>query len=187
MGQVSTTLESQIATGRETIAREGIAVEDITILHSADMQFVGQSHLLSVPIDRPDVGRETLQQAFEAVYWHRFEVALPEIKANLVNLHTAVIGKRAAVDLSNLIDEPRAADLAGAQTGTRPVWFIETGPGQTGWCETPLFARGKLAPGFQIEGPAIVEQMDTTIVIEPGMTATVDAMGNLDVAIGEAG
>ncbi|MCR9221152.1 MAG: hydantoinase/oxoprolinase family protein [Alphaproteobacteria bacterium] len=181
MAEVRAVLEEQIAQGRETIAREGAAVEAVRVLHSADMQFVGQSHLLSVPVSGPDVSRETLQQAFEAAYWARFEVSLPEIKANLVNLHTAVIGKRPPVDLSNLIDEPRADSLDGARTGMRPVWFAGAG-----WVETPLYARGKLATGFTIAGPAIVEQLDTTIVIEPDMTASVDAMGNLDVRIGGA-
>jgi N-methylhydantoinase A len=181
MGRVRDVLEGQIAQGRETIAREGVSVEDVRVLHSADMQFVGQSHLLSVPIPSPDIDRASLQAAFDAVYWNRFEVKLPEIKANLVNLHTAVIGTRPPIDLSNLIDEARAADLAGAQAGSRSVWFAETG-----WIETPLYRRGKLASGFALEGPAIVEQLDTTIVIEPGMTATVDAMGNLEIRIGRA-
>lgn len=181
MADVRAVLEEQIAQGRETIAREGAAVEAVRVLHSADMQFVGQSHLLSVAVPGPEVSREALQQAFEAAYWARFEVSLPEIKANLVNLHTAVIGKRPPVDLSNLIDEPRAETPAAARTGARPVWFAGAG-----WVETLLYARGKLASDFTIAGPAIVEQLDTTIVIEPDMTASVDAMGNLDVRIGGA-
>ncbi|MEQ8603000.1 MAG: hydantoinase/oxoprolinase family protein [Marivibrio sp.] len=181
MALVRETLEAQIAQGRATIEREGVEVGDVSVLHSADMQFVGQSHLLAVPVSGPDVDRETLQQAFEDVYWARFEVALPEIKANLVNLHTAVIGKRPPVDLSNLIDEERAASAQAALAGRRTVWFQGAG-----WVETPLYSRGKLAEGFAIDGPAIVEQLDSTIVIEPGMRARVDAMGNLIVSIGDA-
>lgn len=181
MDLVHRTLADQIAAGRETIAREGVSVEDIQVIHGADMQFVGQSHLLPVPVPDAAIDRESLQQAFERVYWERFEVALPEIKANLVNLHTAVIGKRPAVDLSNLIDEERAADVAGARLGTRAVWF--EGAGRV---ETPRYARGKLAAGFEIEGPAIVEQLDTTVLIEPGMRAIVDPLGNLDIRIGGA-
>ncbi|MBP5856610.1 hydantoinase/oxoprolinase family protein [Marivibrio halodurans] len=178
MDLVHRTLADQIAAGRETIAREGVSVEDIRIVHGADMQFVGQSHLLSVPLAEAGVDRGTLQDAFEWVYWERFEVALPEIKANLVNLHTAVIGKRPAVDLSNLIDEERAADLDGARLGRRSVWFEGEG-----WVDTPRYARGKLAAGFEIEGPAIVEQLDTTVLIEPGMRAVVDVLGNLEIRI----
>ena len=61
--------------------------------------------------------------------------------------------------------DPRAATV-------RPVYF-------GGWCETPIHQRQALEPGMVIDGPAIVEQPDTTIVIEPGMHARVDAYGNL--------
>ena len=53
------------------------------------------------------------------------------------------------------------------------------------WLETPIFARARLAPGMQITGPAIIEQDDTTSVIEPGMRACVDGLENLLVEIAE--
>ncbi|MCU0909691.1 MAG: hypothetical protein MUF73_20245 [Rhodobacteraceae bacterium] len=66
-----------------------------------------------------------------------------------------------------------------AQTGTRPVWF-------DGWRETPVYDRAKLPPDAVIQGPAIVEQMDTTLVIDPGDRAAPDPEGNLIVTIGGA-
>ena len=68
------------------------------------MQFVGQTHLINVPLPSAEPDRETLQRLFETAYFARFKVELPEIRANLVNLNTAVIGVRPAVDLSRLID-----------------------------------------------------------------------------------
>jgi N-methylhydantoinase A len=172
--QVRETLEAQIAEGRATIAREGVEIEDLTTLHSADMQFLGQSHILTVSLPDTAVTREQLQEAFEAAYWARFEVALPEIRAVLVNLNTAVIGKRANVPLDSLAVTGGAL---GDTTATRQVWL------GGGWQETPIYSRGQLPPGATLTGPAIVEQLDTTTVIEPGDKVTVDALSNLMIEV----
>jgi N-methylhydantoinase A len=177
-GLVREVLEAQIAEGRRTLAREQADIEDIRLLHSADMQFQGQSHLLSVEITDIAIGREALQQAFEAAYWRRFGVALPEIRAVLVNLHTAVIGKRRPVDLAVLVAGEHAPTAAAAQAGSRRVWFAE------GWMETPVYRREALPPGGRFAGPAVVEQLDATTVIEPGDTVEIDPLGNLVVTIG---
>ncbi|WP_421880481.1 hydantoinase/oxoprolinase family protein [Pacificispira sp.] len=174
MDLVRRTLTDQVAEGKARLAQDGAGTGEVRTLHTADMQFIGQSHLLSVPVPSPDVTREELQAAFEAVYWDRFEVALPQIKANLVNLNTAVIGPRPDLDLGLLLDAP-----APRGDETRPVWFAETG-----WTETPIVPRASLPPGSVLDGPAIVEQLDTTIVLSPGMRAEADAIGNLIVHVG---
>src|SRR3546814_11455075 len=87
------------------------------------MQFQGQSHLLTVAVPDPAISREALQKAFDAAYWHRFEVELPEIRAVLVNLHTAVIGRRPDLSLDRLLAAEPAKAVAGAQKGSRKVWY----------------------------------------------------------------
>ena len=179
MGEVKRVVEEQMAEGRGTIENEGIEVEDLRYIHDADMQFQGQSHILTVPIPGPEVTREELQTLFEKAYWERFAVDLPEIRPVLVNLHSAVIGKRAQADLSALA--ATGADGAPRATATRRVWFTQ------GWLDTPIYRRSDVGAGAVIDGPAIVEQMDTTIVIEPACQAKADGMGNLIVSVeGEA-
>jgi N-methylhydantoinase A len=179
MDRVREVLEAQIAEGQATIAREGVEIEGLTVLHSADMQFLGQSHILTVPVPGTGVTREQLQEAFESAYWDRFEVALPEILAVLVNLNTAVIGRRPSVPLESLAETGGAQGApAGAETETRQVWWAD------GWRETPIYQRGQLPPGATLTGPAIVEQLDTTIVIEPGDNVSVDALSNLIIEVG---
>ncbi len=169
MDAVRAIFEAQIAEGRTTIAREGVEVEEINVIHSADMQFQGQSHILTVPVSNATPARADLQAAFEAAYWARFEVELPEIRAVLVNLNTAVIGRRPRIALDALAQAERGA----AAPAARRVWF----PG--GWRETPIHRRAQIAPGARFEGPAIVEQLDTTIVVEPGDRVLADDLGNL--------
>jgi N-methylhydantoinase A len=180
-GVVREVLGRQSLEGRELIAKEAIRPENIRLVHSADMQFIGQTHLINVPLPSADVARETIQALFERAYFARFKVELPEIRANLVNLNTSVIGVRPAADLSSLIDPAgRASRLEGALGETRPVWYAGT------WHDTPVYAREKLPLDAIIAGPAILEQMDATTVIEPGDRASSDADGNIIIEIGKA-
>ena len=168
----------QSADGRAAIAREAVVLSDIRDIYSVDMQFIGQTHVLRVPLPGPTPTRDELQSLFEAAYFQRFRVQLPEIRANLVNVNTSVIGRRPEIDLSLLIDSAnRKASLGEAQTGVRTVWF-------DGWHETPVYWRDHLPLHAAITGPAIVEQMDTTILIEPGDVAVQDLDGNIIVTLG---
>jgi len=89
------------------------------------------------------------------------------------------VGARPPFDLAALIDPAqRRATLPEAQRGTRPVWFAG------GWAETPVYWRDALPEGARIAGPAVIEQMDTTILIEPGDVATDDGRGNLIITVG---
>ncbi|MFD2856609.1 hypothetical protein ACFSZS_20145 [Seohaeicola zhoushanensis] len=141
------------------------------------MQFIGQTHLLRVPLDRPDVDTDTLQRLFEEAYFRRFRVELPEIRANLVNANCSVIGARPEIDLATLIaQEERKATVHEAQITRRPVFFHD-------WHETPVYWRDHLPADARLTGPAVIQQMDTTILIEPGDRVTTDAGGNLIVEV----
>lgn len=174
VGQI---LAEQIADGKAMLERERVTVEGIDCVHRADMQFQGQSHILTVALPAADVTPEALHRLFEAAYWQRFGVELKEIRPVLVGLHTAVIGKRRPVRLAALAaGEPRTA-LADAQTGTRAVWF----DGER--LPTPVYRRDWMPRDAVFSGPAIVEQLDATTVIEPGNRVSVDALGNLVVSV----
>ncbi len=174
MEEVQEILSAQVKEGRDLIGSETISIENIRLFHGADMQFVGQTHLISVPLPRLDATREEIQAIFEKAYFDRFQVKLPEIRANLVNLKTSVIGERPDFDLGRIMDARlRAKTVENARIGTRQVWF----DGE--WLKTAIYARDKLPTGVQFVGPAIVEQMDTTIVVEPGNSVLVDEDGNL--------
>ena len=81
--------------------------------------------------------------------------------------------------LAALAGTAQAATLDDALTGTRRVWF------PTGWAETPIYDRERLPVGARFEGPAIVHQIDTTSVVEPGNRASLDAIGNLILEVGQ--
>ena len=176
MDRLRAILDEHIAEGKATIEREGVAVTGIKLLHFADMQFLGQSHILTISIAL-EITRDDLQAAFEAAYWRRFEVELPEIRAVLVNLHSAVIGEREAMPLEAIA---YGGDDTVPANQTRRVWFGD------GWIDTPILSRAHFSPGTAMDGPAIIEQLDTTVVIEPGDHVVADAFGNLMISVAGA-
>lgn len=178
-GRIAAILREQGDEGARLIAKERIAISATRQLYSLDMQFIGQTHLLRVPLSDPDPDRATLQSLFEKAYFDRFRVRLDTIRANVVNVNTSVIGTRAALDLSALLDPAaRKSSLDQAQTGARPVFFDGT------WHDTPIYRREHLPAAFALTGPAILDQMDTTVLIEPGDRAQADRDGNLIITIG---
>jgi N-methylhydantoinase A len=169
-------LTAQIAEGRRLLAGEGVEVETVTVEHTADMQFAGQTHVLTVPIARTDFAREELAATFERAYLDRFGVELREMRALVMSLRTAVIGRRRPVALDGLA----GAAAAPGPIGSRKVWFDNT------WHDTPIHRREHLPVGATLVGPAIVEQLDATTVLEPGDRARVDALGNLEITVRSA-
>ena len=171
----------QAAEGEALIGREKVALQSLRHRFSLDMQFIGQTHLLRVDLDGPETCRDILREKFAEAYFARFRVRLGEGRAAVVNANCSVIGERRGLDLSTLIDpEGRKATLAEALTGHRPVVF------EGAWLDTPVYWRDHLPSAFTLTGPALIEQMDTTILIGPGDRAAPDADGNLILTVGGA-
>jgi N-methylhydantoinase A len=178
MDQVDAIFNAQIEAGKTIIESEGVEIQELIIIHDVDMQFQGQTHILNFPVQNTKLTRESLQTAFEKAYWNRFEVELPEIRAVLVNLHTAVIGRRKPVPLTSLISTTeQKAQIEDCKTGIRQVWF------ESGWKETPIYKRESLSLKASFKGPAIIEQFDTTIIVEPENQVEVDLDCNLIISL----
>ena len=139
------------------------------------MQFIGQTHLLRIALPNGHPSKAEIQALFEVAYFARFHVDLPTIRANLVNLSVSVIGRRHAPDLSLLIDRNGRSETLLA-TEMRNVWF-------GGWVQTPVYWRDHMPLTATLIGPAIIEQMDTTILIEPGSKVCADTDGNLIIEV----
>ncbi|HVQ77785.1 MAG TPA: hydantoinase/oxoprolinase family protein [Candidatus Binatia bacterium] len=170
-------LAAQVEEGRQLLASEGVEIETVTIQHEADMQFVGQTHVLTVPVSGTAFERDELLLGFEKAYWERFEVELRQMRCLVMSLRTAVIGRRRPIALEGLAGSVAEGGAEDARTGARRVWF------DGGWHEAAIYAREGLPRGAELAGPAIVEQLDATTVIDPGDRARVDALGNLEITV----
>ena len=156
------------------------------VLVELDMAYVGQTHTVAVPVAvTVDAGRVTpptradIAAAFDAAYHATYGRLLEKGARRVMNLRTAVIGRRPKFDLATLA--PEGGSMDAAHKGTRQVHF----PG--GWQRTAIYERLALPVGAVIEGPAILEQPDTTVLVEPGLRATVDRFGNTIIDRAEAG
>ena len=132
-----------------------------------DVRYIGQSFTLPIRWDPADADWAPLRAAFDARHEKTFGYADPASDIEIVNVRLVSIGE---------VDKP-VVDFRPAGGGDpvierRPVWFGE-------WCETPVVDRGRLAAGWRIEGPAIVEEAGGTTVAPPGWTVEVDASGAL--------
>jgi len=178
MDQVHAILAAQAAHGRDLIQAERVALTGVEYEYSADMQFIGQTHLLRIALPDAQPSRDTLQTLFESAYFARFRVELPNIRANLVNLNCSVIGRRPELDLSQLIASDGRKPVATPRESRR-VWM-------GGWVDVPVYWRDELPIDLSLNGPAIIEQMDTTTLVERGCHVTSDTDGNLIIEVHHA-
>ena len=171
---------SPLTTAREAAAADVRSVLDAhgtpDLALELDLRYAGQSYELSVPLDAP-ITRDAVQaavQAFHEQHRDRYGHADPDEPVEVVALR---VRGRVAVPPPELPREPKTdAPLADAQLGTRPVWFDADGP-----TETPAYDRTGLHHGHVFDGPAVLHQYDTTIVVPPGWRARVDARQNVHI------
>ncbi|SMX45749.1 hydantoinase/oxoprolinase family protein [Maliponia aquimaris] len=155
---------------------ESISPQRQVLIRTADLRYRGQNYELQVSVpDGPitESSFELLGQRFEAAHRQRFGFVAEGETIQLVTLRIEAAG---VVDKAEFRAEPVGApDASAAEIGRRDVWLPEA----QGFVDCPVLSRDKLRSGHVVTGPAIVEQMDTTTVILPGMTATVDPYRNL--------
>lgn len=142
-----------------------------------DMSYLGQTHTLAVPLPEgvetwKGLEREVIRGAFEKSYQAAYGRLLSGIGIRVLNVRGAVIGHRPAFDMG-LLKPPAHADLEKARRGTRAVYA------EGKWMDAEIFARLELPVGAVLEGPAVLQQPDATVFVDPGLRAEVDALGNL--------
>ncbi|WP_019998981.1 hydantoinase/oxoprolinase family protein [Aureimonas ureilytica] len=174
-GALAARMRAEAEAARAVVSASGLFTERLDVLFELDMHYLGQTHTIAVPLAAEDLdalSAESVASAFREAYRRSYSRLLDGIDAKIVNLRTSAIGRRPRFDLSALA--PGAdASLEGSRRPARPVWF------DGAWHETAIYDRLTIPVGTVIEGPAILEQPDATTVVNPGLAARVDALGNL--------
>ena len=164
---------------RGVLAETGLDTDTIRFDRLADGRFVGQGFNLVVdlpagPYDgEPDAVRAALTASFETGYREKFARTPPDVAIEFINVR---LSARAAVPGGETAALPTAREAA-APRSRRPAYFHEAG----GFVETAVYGRADLAVGHAFEGPAIVEDSGSTLVIGPDGRAEVAASGNIIV------
>ncbi len=175
---------AEAAAARAVVESAALPVERIDMVFELDMHYAGQTHTVGVPLPvavgaacgggggGTGLTEAVVRAAFESAYQAAFSRLLPGLPVRIVTLRTAAIGRRPPLDLAALAPG-EGASLAAAARGTRPVFF------DGAWHETAVLARLDLPVGAVIPGPAVLEQPDATVLVDPGLAARVDRLGNL--------
>lgn len=166
-------MQSVAAATEAVVTSAGAAFERIDRIFEFDMLYLGQTHTVAVAVDpRAGLTTNAIQAAFDATYHAAYGRLLDGIPVRVMNYRVTVIGRRPAFDMAVFAPKDgRSADEC--RTGTRTVWA------EGAFHEAGIYDRLSLAVGERIAGPAILEQPDTTIFVDPGLYATVDRFGNL--------
>jgi N-methylhydantoinase A len=168
-----TALEAQ---ARRWFEQEGIEAPARRLNRTVDMRYAGQNYELPIALPEGPISPATLaamDEAFAAAHRRAYGFVAEGEPVQLVTFRVEAIGQ---VRKAAFQPKPLAGpDPAAALEGRREVWLPEAG----GWVSVPVYARDRLQPGNRIAGPAIAEQMDSTTVVLPGMTARVDPYDNL--------
>ena len=170
---LSAIFERQREQAQQQIRDSQVPVDSVVLSHAADMAYAGQIHSLRVPV-QPGMSHAELEQAFIDTYRGQFGNTLKDIPVVMVNLRTVAVGSRSTAAAAR--PQAQASSATPKPVSRRPVHFLR-------WYDTPVYQRDDLLPGMSFDGPAIIEQKDTTTVVEPDMTLVVDPHSNLLVKV----
>ena len=155
------------AQARERLAGDGVAETDMQISRAVDMRYAGQWRQLTVTREKG----ETMTAALKAFHAEHERAFAFRDEDRAVEVYAARV-----VAIGQVPKPPSATAVTGtgelpATTGRRQVFFNE----KDGYVDTPVYRREELPVGSTLTGPAIVEQLDSTVVLSPGTTSTVTA------------
>lgn len=177
MGDVAARVAELRADAEAWFASEKVAAANRRYDIVLDARYVGQNFELPLALGtaEPLPDADAIRAAFFAEHERAYGFHNPADPVEIVNFRLVAVGRLAQ-------PAARPATPAGtplpAPTERRPVWFEAGSP-----VDTPVFDRARLAPGHVVAGPAVIEQLDATILLFPGDRGTVDAHLNLIVEL----
>ena len=171
--------ESRFATlideARGFLGRDPESGERVVVRRRLDVRYTGQGY--EVEVDLPDgAGLADVARLFTAAYERIFTKSFPSEALEITNWKIEVALERADAGAAYRLEGPRGAK---AIKGKRPAYF----PEQDGARDTPVYDRYALKPCDTFSGPALVEERESTCIIGVGDRVTVDADGNMIVAV----
>lgn len=167
-------MDQQALTFESILSESKNSLDGLSRVFELDMLYVGQTHSICVPIsfNLETLNKEIIKEAFDKIYLETYGRLLPGIAVRVINLRVAIIGNRPKLDLSSMASFS-SKSVKECQIATRLIWCDGV------QVRAKIYERLDLPIGGKIIGPALLEQQDTTIFIEPNMFGEVDHIGNL--------
>jgi len=161
------------------MSKEGIAIENMVLLNSADLRYRGQAYEVNIPIPNALTNAEDLAKLairFNGEHSRRYGYCSEESSVEMVNMRVTAIGNLTVPQMV-AFPQTNSKDPGTALLEERNVYF------HGAMVKTPVFLAGRLQPGHVIRGPAIIQDTGSTTVLFPGQTAGVDPYKNLIVRL----
>lgn len=168
--------------GYDRLIKDNMPKDDIVIQRVADCRYEGQGYEMRVPVIGGKVTEDTiekLKESFHEIHKQQFGRAYRDVAVEIVNIRVISTGK--IQDLEPVKIEKGNGDPSGAVVGERDVTFRVDG--KPAHLSSKIYDRTKLKAGDVVKGPAIINQMDTTIVIEPECVCNVNDYGIIVIDI----
>jgi N-methylhydantoinase A len=168
--------------GEALVQRAKVPLAQMSVLRETDISYEGQTHIIRMPLPGDSLSPSLIAENFRRAYLRQYgqveeafgglESLLERLPVRLLNLRTSVIGIRPDLALKDFLTRSKTS-LQDAKKGTRPVYVEDQ------FIECPIYERSLLPWGISFSGPAVIEQPDTTIWLEPWVQAYVDEGGSL--------
>ena len=170
-------MDSLAAQGRAVVLASKVLAENISYTYTVDMRHVGQGYEISVAVPDGDPADPAflaeLLTRFRANYVALYGRAVTGTDAEVITWRIRASGPRSEVSLANL--RSKAGEVRNPLKGKRPVYFSELGK----YVDAPVYDHYAMRPGVAVAGPAIIEQRESTVVMGPNASASLDEHHNL--------
>lgn len=168
--------------GETALTKDGLAPSAAQFAYAADLRYRGQEHTIPIAVDAPEdltTNTGATVERFNEQHDRRYGHAAPDQSIEIVNLRLVVTVPRLGDEVAALLTAPWEP-TEPAQEQRRPVYFDD--PEKP--LETRVLWRSSLRAGETVEGPAVIEEANSTILLHPGDRATVHPWGHLIITVG---
>ena len=169
--ELSRAFEALAAKGTAMLDRAGVPKDRQKLIRTVDARYTRQSYELVVPVPEPPFGSEVMDRIAEAFHERHDQTyghARPDEVVQLVNVRLSAVGQIPAIRLAQETGDGLASK------GKRAVWFR-----QHGEVEATILSREAMAAGQSVAGAAVIESLESTILVPPGWNARMDTDGFL--------
>ncbi len=177
--QIVALFEELDAEGQRVLDQEAVPADKRRLMRWIDARYQRQNYELAVPVTLDELteeGLDDLVARFHAEHARLYDYARPNAPVEFVNYRLTAIGELPKAPMPHI---HQRSGTGPSPISMRDVFFKETSQFVT----CPLFERSQLAAGDRLVGPLIIEQMDSTTVVPPGLTCSVDIFGNLLIEV----
>ena len=178
--QIRQVREEITVEARDMLARSGIPEDNWEFRYSVDMRYGHQAYELTVPVEDSEIedgALDAMAERFHAQHFTTYDYNAPDEPIQLVNMRVSAIGKFGADFIASRVSSSNGSGNISPRSH-REVYFKETG-----LAPCPVYDRGELHPGAEIQGPAVIQESSSTVIVYPNQSAAATEFGIIEITV----